>query len=490
MTEPGTAARLRGLAACAAAFALYALGNWLLTNKFFPLATPTAPLSRDIGTLVQGAGLLALTFAATRRPRALRAWMFSALPAGLLAGGVALVLLGAGRSAALVTLGVALVELVSSFVVVALGCTLLAREGVRSTGVGVLVGLTAALVLRIPFDALHGTAAVVGVFCAVQLALVALTAPPARTVLVEVAQGASPEELCLTNPFSFLPLNHRLFMCLALFQLSYGFAIGFGEIGDTPVTTFAGIVPLALVCAATLACRHLPKIDVLFAVAFLLVVAGFLFVPLSHDAALPAASNLLEAGSSCFSLVYWLTVAALARRNRAGALSLFAWGGCILSVGVVAGAFLGRLGDTLLANSPVATSLACNLVVLALVACALLPLKRFSFDATVEGLADSPQVATSERADIPDLLRSVQALARQSGLTPREAEVFELLAQGRNGVNIQQRLGVSYNTVKTHVAHIYAKLGVHTHQELIDLVMGHGGPGRPGKGLQVGKREA
>lgn len=45
-----------------------------------------------------------------------------------------------------------------------------------------------------------------------------------------------------------------------------------------------------------------------------------------------------------------------------------------------------------------------------------------------------------------------------------------LLAAGRNGVYIQQALGVSYNTVKTHVAHIYAKLGVHTHQELLDFV--------------------
>ena len=48
--------------------------------------------------------------------------------------------------------------------------------------------------------------------------------------------------------------------------------------------------------------------------------------------------------------------------------------------------------------------------------------------------------------------------------------MFELLAQGRNGGHIQRQLGVSYNTVKTHVAHIYTKFGVHSHQELIDLV--------------------
>ena len=35
---------------------------------------------------------------------------------------------------------------------------------------------------------------------------------------------------------------------------------------------------------------------------------------------------------------------------------------------------------------------------------------------------------------------------------------------------IQDELTVSYNTVKTHVSHIYAKLDVHSHQELFDLV--------------------
>ena len=34
----------------------------------------------------------------------------------------------------------------------------------------------------------------------------------------------------------------------------------------------------------------------------------------------------------------------------------------------------------------------------------------------------------------------------------------------------QETLVVSYNTVKTHVSHVYAKLGVHSQQELIDVV--------------------
>jgi DNA-binding CsgD family transcriptional regulator len=45
-----------------------------------------------------------------------------------------------------------------------------------------------------------------------------------------------------------------------------------------------------------------------------------------------------------------------------------------------------------------------------------------------------------------------------------------LLAKGRNSRVIQKELHISYNTAKAHVRHIYTKLGVHSQQELIDLV--------------------
>lgn len=58
----------------------------------------------------------------------------------------------------------------------------------------------------------------------------------------------------------------------------------------------------------------------------------------------------------------------------------------------------------------------------------------------------------------------------RASLTPREREVFEMLARGRDSFYIQERLMVSRNTVKAHVKHIYAKLDIHTHQELLDIV--------------------
>ena len=67
------------------------------------------------------------------------------------------------------------------------------------------------------------------------------------------------------------------------------------------------------------------------------------------------------------------------------------------------------------------------------------------------------------------------------GLTARESDVFLLLAQGRTRAYIQRELVLSDSTVKTHVSHIYTKLGVRNRQGMMDLVLAEvGGEGRLG----------
>ena len=51
-------------------------------------------------------------------------------------------------------------------------------------------------------------------------------------------------------------------------------------------------------------------------------------------------------------------------------------------------------------------------------------------------------------------------------LTPREAEVMELLQSGRSNAEIAQALHVSVETVRTHARRIYRKLGVSSRREL------------------------
>jgi DNA-binding NarL/FixJ family response regulator len=54
-------------------------------------------------------------------------------------------------------------------------------------------------------------------------------------------------------------------------------------------------------------------------------------------------------------------------------------------------------------------------------------------------------------------------------LTPREADVLELLQEGRTNAEIAHRLSIGIETVRTHARNIYRKLGVASRRELTQL---------------------
>jgi DNA-binding CsgD family transcriptional regulator len=66
--------------------------------------------------------------------------------------------------------------------------------------------------------------------------------------------------------------------------------------------------------------------------------------------------------------------------------------------------------------------------------------------------------------------RRIKALSLEHGLSPKETEVLFLLAKGRNAEYIQNELVVSRHTAKAHIYHIYQKTGVHSRQDLINLL--------------------
>ena len=60
------------------------------------------------------------------------------------------------------------------------------------------------------------------------------------------------------------------------------------------------------------------------------------------------------------------------------------------------------------------------------------------------------------------------------GLTPREAEVLALIAEGLTNGEIADRLVVSAATVKTHVNHIFAKANVRDRAQAVVYAYSHG----------------
>ena len=71
--------------------------------------------------------------------------------------------------------------------------------------------------------------------------------------------------------------------------------------------------------------------------------------------------------------------------------------------------------------------------------------------------------------DIDSFDETCARISTTYGLSRREAEVLPLALRGRTSERIAAELYISKSTVDTHLRRIYAKTGVHSRQELIDL---------------------
>ena len=69
-------------------------------------------------------------------------------------------------------------------------------------------------------------------------------------------------------------------------------------------------------------------------------------------------------------------------------------------------------------------------------------------------------VLEAQNRDSGQRLGQSQPSSLVEPLTPREREILHLVASGASNQEISQELFITVNTVKTHITHIYGKLGV------------------------------
>lgn len=85
-------------------------------------------------------------------------------------------------------------------------------------------------------------------------------------------------------------------------------------------------------------------------------------------------------------------------------------------------------------------------------------------EAVSGGAPMSPEVA----ARVIKLFREVRPPERVDyDLTPHETRLLKLLVEGHNYTTAAVELGVSYNTIKFHMRHVYEKLQVHSKSEAV-----------------------
>jgi DNA-binding CsgD family transcriptional regulator len=203
----------------------------------------------------------------------------------------------------------------------------------------------------------------------------------------------------------------------------------------------------------------------MFKAGFLTMIAGFMAVPFIGSPAISSA--IIMMGYTCFDMLAWIIICSLGSAWRADATRIVAiarltsLGGVLLGsvLGVVVG-YWAALGQ---ANVAVVTTAMAYLLVMATV---------LSMDQSPVGfwqlISDTASHArrTAQRGQV----EAIEEIAVKGALTPREREFFGYLAAGRSIPWISSHLCISDGTSRAHARHIYAKLQVHSRQELLDVV--------------------
>ena len=253
------------------------------------------------------------------------------------------------------------------------------------------------------------------------------------------------------------------------FGLSYGIMKGFFALsGDSLITIrdYLNIAGLILGAVAVLLTTSVFRMDfrhMTYQVALPLMAAGFIFFALDYPMEL-VGFCVHQMGYQYFYIIIWAMWAILSRKLNAP-VARFA---SLSMMFIMAGQLIGSIiGAQLIAFSTdkyfIAIIAACSVFVILLVA-------LFAFESPFPGSDWNVFHPLLQDHSAPKFKRSLEKLAEMRGLSPREAEVFELLAKGRNSSSISAQLVISEATAKTHIKRIYRKFGVHSQQALLDMI--------------------
>lgn len=467
MKQVDTRIPIQSIAKTTIALAFVLLTTSLMNIVVFPRFDAVFTYARDLSVFSSSVALIAIGLAASLRPAVMRAAVLGRIAlVCLLVGAVLLPLSLYFQNAVGLTVAACLAAVGRSWVVVSVGMAA-SRFSLRNVGICVALAfvlyyLSTAIVWVIPVGL--GTV----LFLVLPFVSLGLTWKTARPVLEAAETGAAPLDFSITQPASFIPLGSQLFVCLFLFRVAFGYSLRFGEVGGVPLSDFLVIVPVAAVAVLAVLSRKAFPADLLAQVSVLFVVAGFFAGSMMHVGGPAVGVTLLSAGNTLFDMVAWVALVAVASRNERGAVAAFAWGRGLTGLGTIVGAALGVLANGLFGGDENGIALMSGALILVFVGYALIGLKNFSFSSTIAGV--TPVDETVAKAPEQEFEGKCRSIAERFSLSPRELEVFMMLARGRDRAYIQEQLVVSRNTVKAHVKHVYAKLDIHTHQELIDLV--------------------
>lgn len=255
---------------------------------------------------------------------------------------------------------------------------------------------------------------------------------------------------------------------------------------STRAMMFARIlVALAVLLFALGTASGLPKFGKGYSVIVIAISVGVVLLPIFPISTI-VTSSVICSLVSVFEMVLWMALVYLVIQRRADSAHVFgyAYGAYLLACGMAwaLGAF------ALTAVDGIRTTTFFYVVLASLVLLGALILfserdfgrifqPRSEGETTiVEMIQNEDLFAEASHSDGDSGQRrgyfrpAVDQLSEEFKLSKRETDVFRCLAMGYDANSTAERLGVSWNTVRTHMRNVYNKLDVHSKQELMDAV--------------------
>lgn len=194
-----------------------------------------------------------------------------------------------------------------------------------------------------------------------------------------------------------------------------------------------------------------------------------------------AVLSMSGAVNALINLCVWVLLARISFKSGASTLQIFAFGYGSFSLGGILGWAFGVAAELgLMSFDAVLASLVASAIVTLVVAIFLFRPEDLERMMRPVGLSDDEdEPGAGSVASLP-YIKAVSAegdplaawryasirVAEMAQLSEREVDVLNLIVRGCSARMVSDELCISYNTARNHIQRIYAKLGVHSRDEL------------------------
>ena len=494
-----------------AALTLELLSSFIVNTMLFPNVALVMPVAREISTYSGAAFSIAVAVAAYVRPSLMREGVWSVACLASTVGAAILLYLGVlTNNTTLLLLGAPFGGLGSAWLAVLIGVGL-ANLGAARAMLAVPAGFVLEYAFRCGLMAL-GLPSSMGLatiaFVAALVASYLFIRHDARAILESVHDSTAPNVLNITSPSSYVSFSSLAFVSILLFNIACGFALGGASSASSVAGALISFIPVTIALVVVVA-RGSISTDALYRWSMLLVFAGLLTTPLllfggllttplllfggADPFNMQAHGTLLSAGSDLFNVLMYCFIAAVGARNKLGAVSVSASFLATQWLGIGIGAPVAQFVNEISTSNATVAAWITMAITFAFVAYNYVGMRNYSFAETIEGITPAhteslmenasgeeaaaqlaeeaePAEGLQQKSDDTAFETACAAVAEKHRLTARKQLEYLGFARGRTSPVIQEKLVLSHNTVKTHVRHIYAKLDVHSQQELINMV--------------------